>query len=71
MNRIHRKAPLYLQIEELEALVGKDLYPEEVAAILELIADNVEARGERQEDLDPCETADWLRSEAEVALEWS
>jgi hypothetical protein len=66
-----RQEPLYLQIEELGSLAGKELHPEVIAAVLHLLADNIEARGERQEDLDPCETADWLRSEAETALEWS
>jgi hypothetical protein len=38
--------------------------PQEIAALLEVLADLVEQRGDRGLDLDPGETADWLRSEA-------
>jgi hypothetical protein len=41
--------------------------PTELPSILELIADEVEKRGEIEYDLDPGETADWLRQEADKA----
>lgn len=44
-----------------------DLGPAEIAGILMLIAAEVERRGERDEDRDPGETADWLRAEAQIA----
>lgn len=37
---------------------------EEIADILELIADEIEYRGTIDYDRDPGETADWLRAEA-------
>ena len=40
------------------------IHPQEIAALLEVLADMVERRGEQQLDLDPGETADWLRHEA-------
>ena len=40
------------------------IHPQEIAALLEVLADLVERRGEQQLDLDPGETADWLRREA-------
>jgi len=46
-----------------------DLGPVEIAAILNLIADEVEKRGDIKYDLDPGETADWLRYEATIAME--
>ena len=45
-----------------------DLGPTEIAAILKLIADEVERRGDIGHDLDPGETADWLRAEGAQAL---
>lgn len=45
-----------------------DLGPTEIAAILKLIADEVERRGDLGHDLDPGETADWLRAEGVQAL---
>lgn len=36
--------------------------------VLNIIADEVESRGCKQLDLDPGETADWLRSEASESL---
>ena len=39
----------------------------EIPAMLDMIADEVEKRGEIEYDLDPGETADWLRAEAEKA----
>ena len=40
------------------------IHPQEMAALLEVLADLIERRGEQQLDLDPGETADWLRAEA-------
>jgi hypothetical protein len=37
--------------------------------ILNLIADEVERRGDIKYDLDPGEASDWLRSEATIAME--
>jgi hypothetical protein len=45
-----------------------DLGPAEIANILNLIADEVEHRGEIDYDRDPGETAEWLRHEAEKAV---
>ena len=45
-----------------------DLGPAEIANILNLIADEVEHRGEIDHDRDPSETADWLKREAQKAL---
>jgi hypothetical protein len=45
-----------------------DLGPREIANILNLIADEVERRGDIDYDRDPGETSDWLRAEAKQAL---
>lgn len=45
-----------------------DLGPEEIAGIIDLIADEVERRGSIGYDIDPGETSDWLRREAEQAI---
>lgn len=37
-----------------------------MCAVLERIADEIETRGDKGLDLDPGETADWLRGEANV-----
>jgi hypothetical protein len=37
------------------------------AAMLRAIADEMERRGDKKLDLDPGETADWLRAEADRA----
>lgn len=41
--------------------------PKQLAILLEELAAKVEARGDQGLDLDPGETADWLRQEAAVA----
>jgi hypothetical protein len=46
-----------------------ELYPlcltnAQIKTILELIANEVEKRGDKHLDLDPGETSDWLRQEA-------
>lgn len=45
------------------------LWPQQFATMLNTIANHVEQRGARQLDLDPVETADWLREQAHKALE--
>ena len=40
----------------------------EITRLLNLIADEVERRGDKGLDLDPGETADWLRAEAKAAM---
>lgn len=37
-----------------------------MCAVLERIADEIKTRGDKRLDLDPGETADWLREEANV-----
>jgi hypothetical protein len=56
--------PLWQQIEAAQ----NDLLRYEIARLLNLIADEVEQRGDKQLDLDPGETADWLRAEAMAAM---
>jgi hypothetical protein len=52
-----------------EAWITKDDAPSIAAAALRAAADQVERRGERGDDWDPGETADWLRAEADRAWE--
>ena len=42
--------------------------PEQLAILLNYIADEVERRGDIDYDRDPGETAEWLRAEASQAL---
>jgi hypothetical protein len=49
--------------------INPELYPlcltnAQLKTILELIANEVEERGDKHLDLDPGETSDWLRQEA-------
>lgn len=53
--------------QQIEAAQG-DLLRYEITRLLNLIADEVERRGDRKLDLDPGETADWLRAEAKAAM---
>jgi hypothetical protein len=46
-----------------------DLGPVEIAGILNLIAEEVEHRGDIDYDRDPGETSDWLKMEASIAME--
>lgn len=46
------------RIDEIRQRIGAQLASE----FIELIADEVESRGDRGLDLDPGETSDWLRS---------
>ncbi len=43
------------------------LQPKTIYTLLEMIADEVERRGDKNLDIDPGETADWLRVEADIA----
>jgi len=65
-KEISEGLPLYVKIKLMMELCGSDVITE-LPAILDLIADEVEKRGEIEYDLDPGETADWLRAEAEKA----
>lgn len=49
--------------------INPELYPlcltdAQIKSILQIIADEVEERGDKHLDLDPGETSDWLRQEA-------
>lgn len=60
---------LWLQLRNHPRLFCLHPTPEQLAILLEFVADEVERRGDQQLDLDPGETADWLRAEAKVAME--
>jgi hypothetical protein len=61
------KPDLHVQIQ---VQVEPPLQPKTIYTVLKVIADEVERRGEKGLDLDPGETADWLRVEAEACIEW-
>jgi len=66
--------PLWQQLENAVSLNPyspgvPDLVPADWAIILNLLADLVEQRSDAQLDLDPSETADWLRHEARAACD--
>jgi hypothetical protein len=61
-----RTSPLWIILEDSSNL-PLVLKRSEWSSILRTIADQVEERGVKKLDLDPCETADWLRQEAYVA----
>ena len=63
MSNDPHPSPIWRTLEGATACV-RPISPQEVAAMLEVLADLVEQRGERRLDLDPGETAEWLRSEA-------
>ena len=62
------KPPLWLQLRNHPSLFCLHPTPEQLAILLEYLADEVERRGDIDYDRDPGETADWLRNEAAVAL---
>jgi hypothetical protein len=62
-KEISEGLPIHIKIKLMMELCGSEV-PTELPSILELIADEVEKRGEIEYDLDPGETADWLRQEA-------
>lgn len=47
------------------------LAPDDMASMLDRLADVIEWRGDSRRDVDPGETAEWLRWEAIKALERS
>lgn len=57
--------PLFYVIQEELDLYGS-VWPPKLARLLDLIADRVEQRGDKGDDLDPGETAEWLRDEARI-----
>jgi hypothetical protein len=65
-KEISEGLPFHVKFKLMMELCGPDVITE-LPAILDLIADEVEKRGEIEYDLDPGETADWLRAEAEKA----
>jgi hypothetical protein len=65
-KEISERLPLHIRLKLIIEVCGSDEITE-IPAMLDLIADEVEKRGEIEYDLDPGETADWLRAEAEKA----
>ena len=63
------KDPLWLQLRNHPNLFCLHPTPEQLAILLNYIADEVEHRGSIDYDRDPGETAEWLRAEASKALE--
>ena len=59
--------PLWLQLRNHPSLFCLHPTPEQLAILLEYLADEVERRGCIDYDRDPGETADWLRNEAATA----
>ena len=51
-------------VERVQRVIGHS-YPDDARAAIVLIANEIEHRGEKGLDLDPCETADWLRRAAD------
>lgn len=60
--------PLWLQLRNHPRLFCLHPTPEQLSVLLQVVADEVEQRGDKQLDLDPGETADWLRAEANLAI---
>ena len=56
--------------QKIQEQVAPPLQPKTIYNVLKVIADEIERRGEKGLDLDPGETADWLRAEAELCIEW-
>lgn len=61
--------PLWLELRNHPRLFCLHPTREQLATMLRELADQVERRGERGDDRDPGETADWLRGEADRAWE--
>jgi DNA primase len=59
--------PLWLQLRNHPSLFCLHIHPSQAQVLLEELADRIEQRGDKQLDLDPGETAEWLRNEAAVA----
>lgn len=62
------KDPLWLQLRNHPKLFCLHPTPEQLAILLDYIAEEVERRGDIDYDRDPGETAEWLRAEASKAL---
>ena len=66
---MNKKSPTNLWIEVRDELnLYGSLWPQQFAKILATIANHVEQRGARGLDLDPGETSDWLRDQAQKTL---
>lgn len=63
-----KHVPLYQIIRNELDLYG-GVWPQKLANMFDLIADQVEERGDKNLELDPGEVAEWLRGEAELARE--
>lgn len=63
-----KHVPLYQIIRNELSLYG-GIWPQKLANMFDLIADQVEERGNKKLELDPGEVAEWLRGEAELARE--
>lgn len=61
-------SPLWQELALHPQLLYRAPSADQLAAILSLIADHIEQRGAQGLDLDPGETADWLRQEVEQLL---
>ena len=59
--------PIWLQLRNHPALFCLHPTPSQLAVLLHLLADRIEQRGRLGIDLDPGDTADWLRAEAAIA----
>lgn len=54
-------------VERVQRTLGHS-FPYDAREAIRVIADEVEHRGEKGLDLDPGETADWLRREADTVI---
>ena len=61
--------PLWLQLRNHPTLLCLHPTPNQLAVLLDYLSDVIEWRGHSMSDLDPGETADWLRWEAMRARE--
>lgn len=61
------ETPLWLELRNHPRLFCLHPTPQQLAILLEEIADRIEYRGSIDYDRDPGETSDWLRREAYVA----
>lgn len=63
--------PLWLQLRNHPSLFCLHMTPSQAQVLLQELADRIERRGDKQLDLDPGETADWLRAEAAIAEQYA
>ena len=59
--------PLWLRLRNHPSLFCLHPTPSQLAVLLNLLADRIKQRGDIGYDMDPGETAKWLRAEAAVA----